>query len=130
MTSNGIFVVGIILAVIGLLLLTSKVMTYIKCTMPINATVVKLKKEYTHYRGAEHTWYRPVVEYEVDGQNHTETAYFRTWRKMRYSIGSEMKICYNPRKPEEIRFVGHPFPLPLGLVFLSLGAVLIYCYFI
>lgn len=44
MTSNGIFVVGIILAVIGLLLLTSKVMTYIKCTMPINATVVKLKK--------------------------------------------------------------------------------------
>ena len=40
-------VVGIILFGIGLFLLAAKVMTYIKCTVPINATVVKLEIEYT-----------------------------------------------------------------------------------
>ena len=54
-------VVGMILVGIGLLLLTAKVMTYIKCTVVTNATVVKLKKEYTQYRGVKHTHYRPVV---------------------------------------------------------------------
>lgn len=123
-------VVGIILAVIGLLLLTAKVMTYIKCTVSINATVVKLEREYTHYRGVEHTHYRPFVGYVVDGKKYTEKAYFRTYRKTKYPINSEIKICYNPKNPKEIRFVGHPFPLPMGPVFLFIGAVLIWCYFI
>ena len=124
------FVVGIILTGIGLLLLTTKVMTYIKCTVSINATIVKLKKEYALYRGVEHTHYRPVVGYVVDGKNYTEKAYFRTYREKKYPIGSEIKICYNPRNPEEMRFVGHLFPLPIGLVFLFIGSILIYCYFI
>ena len=123
-------VVGIILAGIGLLLLTAKVMTYIKCTVPINATVVKLEKEYTFFRGVEHTHYRPIVGYVVDGNNYTEKAYFRTYRKTEYPIGSKMEICYNPKNPEEIRFVGHPFPLPLGLVFISIGGALIFCFFL
>ena len=123
-------VVGIILAGIGLLLLTAKVMTYIKCTVPINATVVKLEKEYTFFSGVEHTHYRPIVGYVVDGNNYTEKAYFRTYRKTEYPIGSKMEICYNPKNPEEIRFVGHPFPLPLGLVFLSIGGALIFCFFL
>lgn len=122
--------VGIILVLMGLLLIASKVMTCIKCTVSINATVIKLKKEYNHYRGVEHTLYRPVVGYEVDGKNYSQTAPFRTYQKRKYPIGSEMKISYNPRKPEEIRFVGHPYPLPMGVVFLFFGAVLIYCYFI
>ena len=123
-------VVGIILAGIGLLLLTAKVMTYIKCTVPINATVVKLEKEYTFFRGVEHTHYRPIVGYVVDGNNYTEKAYFRTYRKTEYPIGSKMEICYNPKNPEEIRFVGHPFPLHIGTVFLFIGAVLIWCCFL
>ena len=118
-------VVGIILAGIGLLLIMAKVMTYIKCTVPINATVVKLEKEYTFFRGVEHTHYRPIVGYVVDGKSYTEEAYFRTYRKTKYPIDSEIKICYNPKNPEEMRFVGHPFPLPIGLVFLFIGTVLI-----
>ena len=123
-------VVGIILAGIGLLLLTTKIITYIKCTVSINATVIKQKKEHTHFRGVRYTHYRPVVEYVVDGENYTETAYFRTYRKTKYPIGSEIKICYNPRNPEEMRFVGHLFPLPMGMAFLAIGAVLISCFFI
>lgn len=122
-------VVGIIISGIGLLLITAKVMNYIKCTVSINATVVKLEKEYTFFRGVEHTHYRPVVGYIVDGKSYTKTAHFRTYRKTKYPIASEMKIYYNPKNPEQTRFVGHPFPLPLGLVFLFIGAVLIYCYF-
>ena len=123
-------VVGIILAGIGLLLLTIKIITYIKCTVSINATVIKRKKEHTHFRGVRYTHYRPVVEYVVDGENYTETAYFRTYRKTKYPIGSEIKICYNPRNPEEMRFVGHLFPLPMGMAFLAIGAVLLSCFFI
>ena len=123
-------VVGIILAGIGLLLIMAKVMTYIKCTVPINATVVKLEKEYTFFRGVEHTHYRPIVGYVVDGNNYPEKAYFRTYRKTEYPIGSKMKICYNPKKPEEMRFVGHLFPLHIGTVFLFIGAVLIWCCFL
>ncbi len=123
-------VVGIILAGIGLLLIMAKVMTYIKCTVPINATVVKLEKEYTFFRGVEHTHYRPIVGYVVDGKSYTEGAYFRTYRKTKYPIDSEIKICYNLRNPEEMRFVGHLFPLPMGLVFLFIGTVLIWCCFI
>ena len=123
-------VVGIILFGIGLLLLAAKVMTYIKCTVPINATVVKLETESTFFRGVEHTHYRPIVGYVVDGKSYTEEAYFRTYRKTEYPIGSKMKICYNPKKPEEMRFVGHLFPLHIGTVFLGVGIVLIWCYFI
>lgn len=123
-------VVGIILAGIGLLLIMAKIMTYIKCTVPINATVVKLEKEYTFFRGVEHTHYRPIVGYVVDGKSYTEEAYFRTYRKTKYPIASEIKICYNPKNPKEMRFVGHLFPLHIGLVFLFIGAVLIWCFFI
>ena len=123
-------VVGIIIAAIGLLLIMAKVLTYIKCTVPINATVVKLEKEYTFFRGVEHTHYRPIVGYVVDGKSYTEEAYFRTYRKTKYPIDSEMKICYNPKKPEEMRFVGHLFPLHIGTVFLFIGAVLIWCCFL
>lgn len=123
-------VVGIILAGIGLLLIMAKIMTYIKCTVPINATVVKLEKEYIHFRGVKNTYYRPVVRYVVDGKSYTEEAYFRTRRKTKYPVDSEIKICYNPKNPEEMRFVGHLFPLPIGLVFLFIGAVLIWCFFI
>ena len=120
-------VVGVILAVIGLLLLTAKVMTYIKCTVQINATVVKQEKEHTFFRGVEYTHYRPVVGYVVDGKKYTEKAHFRTYGKTKYPINSEIKICYNPKNPKEIRFVGHPFPLQLGLVFLFIGTVLMWC---
>lgn len=124
------FVVGMILFGIGLILLAAKVMTYIKCTVPIHAAVVKLKKEYTYFRSVAHTRYRPVVGYVVDGKTYTEEAYFRTCRERKYPVDSEMKICYNPRKPEEMRFVGHPFPLPMGLAFLFIGVILIFCYFL
>lgn len=124
------FAVGLIPLGIGLLLITAKVMAYIKCTVPIHATVVKLEIEYTHLRGVAHTHYRPVVGYVVDGKKYTEKAHFRTNRETKYPIGSKMEICYNPGKPEEMRFVGHSFPLPAGLMFLFIGAVLIWCYFL
>ena len=123
-------VVGIILFGIGLLLLAAKVMTYIKCTVPINATVVKLETESTFFRGVERTHYRPVVRYVVDGKSYTKEAYFRTRRKTKYPVDSEMIMYYNPKKPEQMRFVGHLLPLPIGLVFLLIGAVLIWCYFL
>ena len=96
----------------------------------MNATVVKLEKEYTFLRGVEHTHYRPIVGYVVDGKSYTEEAYFRTYRKTKYPIDSEMKIYYNPKRPEEMRFVGHLFPLHIGTVFLFIGAVLIWCCFL
>ena len=123
-------VVGIIIAAIGLLLIMAKVLTYIKCTVSMNAPVVKLETDETYFRGVKHTYYHPVVEYIVDGKSYTQTAPFRTLRKTKYAIDSKMEICYNPKNPEEMRFVGHPFPLPLGLVFLFIGAVLIICFFL
>ena len=129
--SNTFFLtVGIILAGIGLLLIMAKILTYIRCTVPINATVVKLEIEYTFFRGVEHTHYRPALRYVVDGKSYTVEAHFRTYRKTKYPIDSEIKIYYNPKNPKEMRFFGHPFPLPLGLVFLFIGAVLIWCCFI
>ena len=105
--SNVFFlVVGIIIAGIGLLLIMAKVFTYIQCTVPINATVVRLEKDYT------------------------QMASFRTLRVNKYRVNSQMNICCSPKNPELIRFVGHPFPLPLGLVFLLIGAVLIFCFFL
>ena len=122
-------VVGILLVGIGLLLLTAKAMAFIKCTVPTNATVIKLKKEYIHFRGVKNTYYRPIVRYSVDGKSYTEEAYFRTRRKAKYPVGSKMKLCYNPRNPKETRFVGQLFPLPMGLAFLLIGAALIFCAF-
>ena len=122
--------VGVMLTGIGLLLITAKILTYIRCTVSINATVVKLEIEYTFFRGVEHTHYRPALRYVVDDKSYTVEAYFRTYRKTKYPIDSEMKIYYNPKNPKALRFFGHPFPLPLGLVFLFIGAVLIWCCFI
>ena len=75
------FVVGMILTGVGLLLLTAKVLTYITCTVPIHATVVKLEKEYTHLRGVEYTHYRPVVRYVIDGKSYTEKPVFGLFGK-------------------------------------------------
>ena len=130
MSDTFFFVVGMIITAIGLLLIMAKVMTYIKCTVPINATVVKLEKECTFLRGVERTHYRPVVRYVAFGKSYTEEAYFRTSRKTKYPIDSEMKINYNPKNPKEMRFVGRLSPLPMGLVFLFIGTVLIWCCFI
>ena len=130
MSDTFFFVVGIMITAIGLLLLTAKLLTYIHCTVPQNATVVKLEKEYTYFRGVEHTHYRPAVRYVVDGKSYTVEAYFRTYRKTKYPIDSEMKIYYNPKNPEQMRFVGHLFPLPIGLVLIIVGAVLISCCFL
>ena len=127
MSDTFFFVVGMIITAIGLLLIMAKVMTYIKCTVPINATVVKLEKECTFLRGVERTHYRPVVRYVAFGKSYTEEAYFRTSRKTKYPIDSEMKINYNPKNPKEMRFVGRLSPLPMGLVFLFIGTVLICC---
>ena len=72
MSDTFFFAVGIIFTGIGLLLITAKILTYIRCTVPINATVVKLEKEYTYFRGINHTHYRPIVGYVVDGKKYTE----------------------------------------------------------
>lgn len=129
MSDTFFLVVGIILTGIGLLLLAAKVRTYVLCTVAVHAAVVKLELEYTHFRGVEHTRYRPVVGYTVDGKTYTEEAYFRTYQKTKYPVGSEIEIRYNPNNPKEIRFVGHPFPLPMGLALLFLGAALVWCCF-
>ena len=99
------FVVGLIPLGIGLLLITANVMAYIKCTVPIHATVIKLENEYTHLRGVRYTHYRPVVGYVVDGKKYTEKAHFRTNRETKYPIGSKMEILF-------------------------IGAALIWCYFL
>ena len=130
MSDTFFFVVGIVLTGIGLLLIMAKVLTYIKCTVSMNAPVIKLETDETYFRGVKHTYYHPVVEYIVDGKSYTQTAPFRTLRKTKYAMDSKMEICYNPRNPKEMRFVGHLFPLPLGLVFLGVGIVLIWCCFI
>ena len=90
MNDTFFFAVGIIFTGIGLLLITAKILTYIRCTMSINATVVKLEKEYTYFRSVEYAHYRPVVRYVVDGKSYTVEAYFRTYRKTKYPIDSEM----------------------------------------
>ena len=129
--SNVFFlVVGIIIAAVGLLLIMSKVFTYIQCTVPINATVVRLENDYTTFRGITHTYYHPVVEYVVDGKSYTQMASFRTLRANKYRVNSQMNICCSPKNPELIRFVGHPFPLPLGVVLLLIGGTLIFCFFL
>ena len=85
---------------------------------------------YTQFRSVKHTHYRPVVEYVVDSKHYTEKTVFRARRETKYPVDSEIEICYNPGNPEQMRFVGHPFPLPMGLVLLFIGAALIYCYFV
>ena len=129
--SNTFFLtVGIILAGIGLLLITAKILTYIRCTVSINATVVRLEKDYTYFRGITYTYYHPVVEYVVDGKSYTQMASFRTLRETKYQVNSQMKICCNPKDPELIRFVGDLSPLPLGVVLLLIGGTLIFCFFL
>ena len=129
--SNVFFlVVGIIIAAVGLLLIMAKVFTYIQCTVPINATVVRLEKDYSTFRGITHTYYHPVVEYVVEGKSYTQIASFRTLRATKYQVNSQMKICCSPKNPELMRFVGHPFPLPLGVAFLLIGGTIIFCFFL
>ena len=129
--SNVFFsVVGIIIAGIGLLMIMAKVFTYIQCTVPINATVVRLENDYTTFRGITYTYYHPVVEYVVDGKSYTQMTSFRTLRETKYQVNSQMKICCSPKNPELMRFVGHPFPLPLGVVLLLIGGTIIFCFFL
>ena len=90
--SNTFFLtVGIILAGIGLLLITAKILTYIRCTVPINATVVKLEIEYTFFRGVEHTHYRPALRYVVDDKSYTVAV------TTRFTVSILLSVNTNPQ---------------------------------
>ena len=123
-------IVGMLLAGIGLLLFTASLLAHLKCSVSIQAVVIGLEKEYTHIRGSTCTQYRPVVQYAVAGKVYTEKANFRTSRKEKYPPGSRISICFNPRNPQEVRFAGHVSPLPMGLAFLFIGAILVFCFFL
>ncbi|MDY3910059.1 MAG: DUF3592 domain-containing protein [Eubacterium sp.] len=130
MTSNNILI-GAGLIGVGALMIVLGIRKNKRCSGRAVGRITGVHEDQdTDEDGFNHYSYSPEFEYEVNGKNYSQTAPFRTYQKRKYPIGSEMKISYNPRKPEEIRFVEHPFPLPMGVVFLFFGAVLIYCYFI
>ena len=90
------FAVGLILLGIGLLMLTAKVMAYIRCTVPIHATVVNLEKEYTHLRGVRYTHNSPFDEsclkaaFQMYQMDYPDYQFFCTCRASRNKLGSRL----------------------------------------
>jgi hypothetical protein len=68
-------------------------------------TVIRLEAEIPTYSGVR-TWIRtPIIEYDAAGQRFSSRVSYwqRLSAKPKYSVGEQMEILYDPRKPS--RFI-------------------------
>lgn len=122
-------VIGIILALLGLLLLIAFVLSNVRCKKATEATVVKLVDKKQYVRGRTVHLITPVFGYSVDSKEYTVKADFSVSSEKKFYVGKKVTVYLDPKHPEAVRY-GHYVGYGLaGLILLALGAfVIVLCF--
>lgn len=123
-------IVGIILALAGFLSIAGIISDAASCRTAVNAEIVSVKKHSTYYKGKTTETYRPTYGYKYEGRDYTSQADEDFRDPEMGSVGKNVVIKINPRKPERVQKKKKAGTVVFGLILSAFGALLIYCYFL
>ena len=117
----------ICILVVGLIIFLMGVPKNIKCTEPKIGVVVAIDETVNIYEHHRTTVYRPIIEYEVDGEVY-DSQYDTLTNIRAYHEEEMVKLRYNPNKPEEFVLEdrgGFTFANIFGLVMAAFAGILL-----
>ena len=120
--------IGAGLIVVGVLLIVLGIRKIIKCAGRTVGRITGVREyQETDDEGFNHYFYSPQFEYVVNGQIYRGEANKGYSKSNKIQIGGNIKVYYNPQKPNESFTKGGGFILPvLGIMLIIVGAIFIY----
>ena len=114
--------------VVGALLIVLGIRKKIKCSGRTVGTITGVREyQETDDEGFNHYSYSPQFEYVVNGQIYRGEANKGYSKSNKIQIGGNIKVYYNPQRPNESFTKGGGFILPvLGIMLIIVGAIFIY----
>lgn len=101
-----------------------------RCTMPVQAEIVDVKRDYTadsDGTGGSYD-YTPVLGYVLGGREYKQKADFSSSRRKAFTVGELMEIRVNPNKPSEFVVPGKSNTAAFGMVLIIMGAFIFVVY--
>ena len=120
--------IGAGLIVVGVLMIVLGIRKIIKCSGRTVGRITGVREyQETDDEGFNHYFYSPQFEYVVNGQIYRREANKGYSKSNKIQIGGNIKVYYNPQKPNESFTKGGGFILPvLGIMLIIVGAIFIY----
>ena len=97
-------VLGIILALVGVLLVAAHGYNRRNCTMRVEATVSDLAVKKMPRKGYYVNYYTPVFSYTVDGKAYSTKADLSTKDAKLFEVGQKATVFVNPADPAMMRY--------------------------
>ena len=120
--------IGAGLIVVGVLLIVLGIRKIIKCSGRTVGRITGVREyQETDDEGFNHYNYYPQFEYVVNGQIYRGEGNKGYSKSNKIQIGGNIKVYYNPQKPNESFTKGGGLILPfLGIMSIIVGAICIY----
>lgn len=123
-------VLGIILALVGVLLVAAHGYNRRNCTMRVEATVSDLAVKKMPRKGYYVNYYTPVFSYTVDGKAYSTKADLSTKDGKLFAVGQKATVLVNPADPAMMRYGSTLGFLLTGVVLALIGIGIIVVYFL
>ncbi len=134
MSDTAFLVGGIVMTLLGGLSLFATISTIITCKCEVEAKITSLKYREKYWRGRASLQYTAELSYLVNGVSYEGKLVFSTPKSEFYRKGNQLKIRYNPKKPQMIHRKGDgaATSLLLGILLFGFGVfiLVIYIFFI
>ena len=126
MQSNILIGAGFI--VVGALLIVSGIRKNKRCSGVVVGKITGVHEDVTTDDDGFNSYsYSPEFEYEVNGKVYHGSGSRAYSKRKKIQIGGNIKVYYNPQKPNESFTKGGGFILPfLGIMLIIVGAICIY----
>ena len=118
--------VGIGLLIVGVIVIILGIRKNIKCSGRTVGRIIGVREsQETDDEGFNHYFYYPQFEYIVNGQIYRGEGNKGYSKSNKIQIGGNIKVYYNPQKPNESFTKGGGFILPfIGIMLIIVGVIL------
>ena len=117
--------VGVGLIVVGVIVILLGIRKNIKCSGRTVGRIIGVREsQETDDEGFNHYFYYPQFEYVVNGQIYRGEGNKGYSKSNKIQIGGNIKVYYNPQKPNESFTKGGGFILPfIGIMLIIVGVI-------
>ena len=119
--------VGVGLIVVGVIVILLGIRKNIRCSGRTVGRIIGVREsQETDDEGFNHYFYYPQFEYVVNGQIYRGEGNKGYSKPQKIQIGGNIKVYYNPQKPNESFTKGGGFILPfIGIMLIIVGVILV-----
>ena len=116
----GFILVGVVVTILG-------IRKNIKCSGRTVGRIIGVREyQETDDEGFNHYFYYPQFEYVVNGQIYRGEGNKGYSKSNKIQIGGNIKVYYNPKKPNECFTKGGGFILPfIGIMLIIVGVIIV-----